>query len=243
MSALAWTGGALSLSVFSVGKNGADENEDRFAFDLEQGVIAVSDGASVSFAPAIWADVLVRRIVANPAVSEEWIARAIAEHDGHFDRATMPWMIEAAFDSGSFATLLAIKLGGEAGVPHVLAVGDSLCAVISSDGVVFSTPYSRAEEFDQRPRLLSSNQAQNRQVLADAAELWRTLHVDFESQKLLLMTDSLGRWLLDEPGPARVECLASLSTQSEFAIFVEDEIRERRLKKDDATLVILRRQG
>jgi hypothetical protein len=56
---------------------------------------------------------------------------------------------------------------------------------------------------------------------------------------LLLMTDAIGRWLLDEPSPARVSMLLDLQDDRSFGEFIERERSEGRLKRDDSTLIVV----
>src|SRR5216683_4285697 len=96
------------LHAFSVQKRDDTANEDHWRASPDGRICAVSDGASVSFDPGPWASILARRFIEDPGVSREWIQSAIAEYGIAHDRESMPWMLQAAFDRGSFATLLGI---------------------------------------------------------------------------------------------------------------------------------------
>jgi hypothetical protein len=213
------------------------DNEDRWWGSEDGAVCALSDGASVSFDPGPWADILVRRFVADHEVSRLWLSAAIEEYARLHDREAMAWMQQAAFDRGSFATLLGAVCGE--GHVRVVAVGDSLLALADGDRLVRTLPYDQAEAFDQRPRLLSTNPAENAWLdEADAFPAWQELDLTRLAQPtVLLMTDALGCWLLG--GPDRLAALLAIEDQAAFEAFVEGERSEGRLKRDDTTLIVI----
>lgn len=227
--------------AFTVSKH-ADrpgDNEDRWQRSDSGAVCALSDGASVSFDPAPWADVLVRRFVGEPKFSREWLDQAIQEYEGAYDRDAMAWMQQAAFDRGSFATLLGAVC--EEKRVRVLALGDSLLALVDGDQLSRTIPYEHPEAFDHRPRLLSTNRGENAWLDdSDVPHPWHDLDLgELARPSLLLMTDALGRWLLDAPGTDRVSALLQIEDVPSFANFVERERGEGRLKRDDTTLIVI----
>src|SRR5215207_3054832 len=108
--------------VFTVPKAEGQPNEDRYQ-SSRKGVHALSDGASVSFDSASWAQILVRRYARNPEVTREWIRSAIGEFSILYDRESMPWMKQASFDRGTFASLLGVRVLNEGKNIQVLSIG------------------------------------------------------------------------------------------------------------------------
>src|SRR5689334_10979412 len=94
---------------FSVEKTEGYLNEDARSISPRRGVSALSDGASVSFDSAAWAKILVRRYAQNPQFDRQWLRGAINEFAKLYDRESLPWMQQASFDRGSFASLLGVK--------------------------------------------------------------------------------------------------------------------------------------
>src|SRR6266481_6373191 len=94
------------LHAFTVPKREDTDNEDRWFMSASGLTFAVSDGAAVSFDAGRWATILARRFTRDPDVSPEWIHGAVAEYTHCVDREAMSWMQQAAYDRGSFATLL-----------------------------------------------------------------------------------------------------------------------------------------
>lgn len=238
-------GGPLEvLRAFTVSKSEDAPNEDRWCVSDDKRKCAISDGASVSFDSAPWADLLTKRFVADPQVSPGWLAEAAAEYRANYDREAMPWMQQAAFDRGSFATLLGVVLSPEGSSAKAFVVGDCLLAFVDQNEIVRTAPYLTPEEFDVSPNLFSTSPAENRLVdetmLEDA---WLDLNVSSHASPIiLLLTDAVGRWLLDEPSKERVATLLAIDDATSFAAFVDAERREGRLRRDDSTMVIVGRR-
>lgn len=150
-------------------------------------------------------------------------------------------MQQAAFDRGSFATLLGVELLPDQRAARVFAIGDTIRAFIDSDKVVRTIPYVQPDEFDHSPQLLSTNPLENRWLDEDAIlSAWHDLNISsHDAPSLLLMTDALGRWLLDQPDLARVSELLKIRDEQTFREFVEVERAAGRLRRDDTTLVVI----
>jgi hypothetical protein len=229
------------LRAFSVAKREDAPNEDRWRASDNGAICAVSDGASVSFDSAPWAEVLTRRFVEDQKVSRDWLEGAAKEYAAGYDREGMPWMHQAAFDRGSFATLLGIVFSSDGANARAFAAGDSLLAFIDGSEVVRTIPYVKPEEFDSSPRLLSTSMVENRwldeETLIDA---WHDLNISAHSAPLfLLLTDAIGRWLLDEPSSERISALLRIDDEQAFASFVARERDKGRLRRDDTTMIVI----
>jgi hypothetical protein len=221
---------------FTVEKADGYPNEDHSAISRRHGVSALSDGASVSFDSAAWAKILVHQYASNPRFDRGWVNDAIAKFAELYDRDTLPWMQQASFDRGSFASLLGVRHVG-AGMVSVLAVGDSLAVLCNGDQILSSVPYTTPAEFEQRPQLLSTNTADNAFVEDIEPVPWNLRMYD--NPALLCMTDALGQWVLahrdEKPSPiARLRNLKSLRA---FKRFVTRERKAGLLRRDDTTLL------
>ena len=226
--------------VFSMPKAEGFPNEDRYQSSSRKHVHALSDGASVSFDSASWAQILVRRFARNPDVTRQWLNDAISEFERLHDRESMPWMKQASYDRGSFASLLGVRLLGEK--VQVLAIGDTLAVLCDGDSIHSTFPYSEPEEFDQRLQLLCTSSGAN--AFFDAPDFDFHPFADWtfngiERPALLCMTDALGHWLLShraqEPSP--VATLRGLKTPKAFRRFVQAERDAGRMRRDDTTLM------
>jgi hypothetical protein len=228
--------------AFSVPK-GEGHNEDSFHRSAK-GVYALSDGASVSFDSASWARILVRRYTQNPEFSREWLSAAIAEFRKLYDRDSLPWMQQASFDKGSFASLLGVRVVDQGRLIQVFSIGDSLAVLCDGDCIKATFPLSAASEFNASPQLLCTNPAQN--AFLDEVDFSYNLVADWtfrglSEPALLCMTDALGYWLLSQRDHDRspISVLRKLRTPSAFAHFVQEERAAGRMKRDDTTLIAL----
>jgi hypothetical protein len=230
--------------AFSVPKVLEDQrNEDSFRRS-RKGVYALSDGASVSFDSASWARILVRRYARNPAFTRAWLAAAIAEFRKLYDRDSLPWMQQASFDRGSFASLLGVRVIDEGRLIQVFSIGDSLAVLCDGDCIKATFPLAKASEFTRSPQLLCTNPMQN--AFLDKVDIDDDLVADWsfrglKQPALLCMTDALGHWLLSRRDDAvsPVSILRKVRTPDAFVRFVRDERAAGRMKRDDTTLIAL----
>jgi hypothetical protein len=225
------------LHCWTVGKQLAEPhlNEDATAYSNAKGVFVVSDGASESFASGRWAQLLVTRYARRPLFDEAWLAQAIAKYNEAFDRATMSWSAQAAFDRGSFATLLGLRLN-RSGV-SVLSIGDSLAVLDDGAKICETFPYSEPDQFRANPLLLSTIHQRNAAIRGVASPIYWRLE-GISSAKLFCMTDAIGAWLLS----ARAEHMArlrALRTLDEFIALVEEARADGTMRRDDATLLVI----
>jgi hypothetical protein len=222
---------------FRVPKATDIRNEDQYWWEGD--TFALSDGASISYDSALWADIICKHYVQSPYVTPDWLDSCIVQFNSHHDRATMPWHKEAAFDRGSFASLLGVRLTGTA--IHVDAIGDSLAVLCDGDSWKDSFSYREVEQFDQSPMLLCTNLEENR-IFTDGLLAGEWMHdwslEQLQSPRLLCMTDALGQWLLSRKDNGSTERLFSLETTEAFEQFVLDEREAGRLKRDDTTLLV-----
>ncbi len=229
--------------AFSFPKAEDRRNEDSFHRSAK-GVYALSDGASVSFNSASWARILVRRYARDPEFTREWLAAAMAEFRKLYDRENMPWVQQASFDRGSFASLLGVRVVDEGRLIQVLSIGDSLAVLCDGDCIKATFRLSAASEFNRSPQLLCTNPAEN--VFLDDVEVGYDLVADWtfrglRQPALLCMTDALGHWLLSQRdrNPSPISVLRKLRTPKAFARFVQEERAAGRMKRDDTTLIAL----
>ena len=219
-------------------KSPAQPNEDSFAYDEDRQLFVISDGASISFDSALWSKLVVENFIAQPSIDADWFAHARQQFASAHSFDDLPWNKQAAYERGSFATLLGLAYDPETGKALITGVGDSIVVMIDNvDGWVTSFPYEDASQFRQDPVLLSTNPG--------AAGLPETALQPFSlfelpgTITLLLMTDALGAWCLEHGHEGAVQ-LAELTDVEDFREFLQLEQRDRRMRVDDATLMVLK---
>lgn len=225
--------------AFSAPKADGQINEDAWQFS-RKGVGALSDGASISFDSASWARILVRHYARDPKFDRAWLAAAVKEFAALHDRESLSWMQQAAFDRGSFASLLGLQRCGER--IEIIAIGDSIAVLCDADRVVATFPYESPEQFDERPLLLSTDPAQN-SFLAECDKK-QDFTVTWEigsltAPSLLCVSDALGHWILThrDKQPSPVAALRAIKTRRRFSRFVASERAAGRMRRDDTTML------
>lgn len=221
-----------------------EANEDKFAFSEDGKRVALSDGASESFDSKLWADLLVRRFVADPKVRPEWVTSTLAEYSAAHDFQSMSWSKQAAFERGSFATLIGVEHFEEHDAIEVLAVGDSIALLVDDGKLHYGWPFENPERFNERPTLLATVAGHNDFI--GVSGFW-TLHGKtfnlngLSDPRLICMTDALGQWALKEAlaGGSGLAELLSINSEEQLSELVVRERSERRMQVDDSTLLIL----
>ena len=227
------------LHRWTVGKEAAEPhlNEDALICAGLKGRYAVSDGASESFASRRWARILASRYVRQPTIDRGWIEQSIATYNSAFDRSVMSWSAQAAFDRGSFATLLGVQIDADSRGASIMGVGDSLAVLDDGEGIRDTFPYTTPEQFQANPLLLSTIHERNQAIdIADVTTHWHFGAIS--SPKLFCMTDAIGAWLLSDRRE-RMRCLRELHQPEDFFELVETARADGTMRRDDTSLLVI----
>lgn len=229
--------------VFSVSKDPekTELNEDAFCINTEHRAFALSDGASESYDSKTWARMLVQKFVENQNFNGEWVFDAQQAYQASVDFNSLSWSKQLAYERGSFATLLGLKILKDGEVAQVFSVGDSLAVHVRNGICVRSFPFQHPEQFDARPELLATLQHQNKFtqddqfVIADHSEEWSLKDGDL----IFMLTDAVGQWFLREHNLefSAVEALNKISNEVEFQSLIITLRSEKRIKLDDSTML------
>jgi hypothetical protein len=220
-----------------------ESNEDKFAFSEDGLVVALCDGASESYNSKLWARMLSEKYVSDPCLTPDWIHKVVDRYAAEHDFANMSWSKQAAFERGSFATLLGIKRNVADSNVEVLAVGDCIAFLVDGDRLVDSWPFSDPEHFKNRPTLLSTLHELNRFASEDDFPANRT-HVfnmqGLTAPRVFCMSDAIGEWALrlaqEEQSIAKWN---DLLAQERLETIVAEQRESRRMRIDDSTVIVL----
>jgi hypothetical protein len=200
-------------------------------------VFAVSDGASESFASRRWARILVSAYARRPEPSEPWISDAIGCYNRCFDFPSMSWSSQAAFERGSFATLLGARIEDKEGTLSLLAINDSLAVLAEGDRVRETFPYTDAQQFGANPLLLATVFERNAEIIPGELSVQWSFR-ELEAPRLMCMTDALGAWLLTDKDE-RLAFLSRIRTRAEFETFVLHARAQGEMRTDDTSLLVI----
>jgi hypothetical protein len=231
-----------------------EANEDKLRTCDSRQVYVLSDGASESYNSSLWANVIVEGWFTSPPRRNliHWLRVAISDYEARSNTANLSWSHIAAFERGSFASLLALNWTQECDL-RVTAVGDSIALLVEDGQVRWSFPYNTADQFRDRPHLLSTILSRNfGPFFVDAARSLRAnepvgpchAHVPLRSGKedrLLCVTDALGEWLLHECDDhfARLHRVLNMTSPEAFVALVQEERAAGTMRRDDTTLLVL----
>jgi len=216
-----------------------EENEDACRLAPDRGRVVLSDGASESFDARSWARLLVDRVI-EEELTLDVVAECAEAYARLHDPASMSWSRAAAYERGSFATLLVAQDYPESRMVRVAASGDSLALWVDGGEVLASFPYDRSELFQEKPVLLATRTNLN----SSQSPAWATCEWPYDEQGyrfLLCMTDALGAWLLahqERGDTSALERLLSIREPGELRELVDQERIAGRMRRDDTTLVI-----
>lgn len=217
-------------------------NEDAWAHDDYLTCLALSDGASESYDSKSWARLLVDRYVDDQRFDAEWVSRAVKDYLSQVDFDRLGWAQQRAFDRGSYATLLGFALAENEVDLDILAVGDSLAVHIRDGAILDTYPFTQPEEFDARPKLVSTKPASNTflcdsDFFGSSSKTWGVRQGDV----VFAVTDAVGQWFLSECRikPGIVDVLTKMTSETDFLVLVERLRAENRIKLDDSTFIRL----
>ena len=239
----ALSGDVRLITLYSVPKKSTVPNEDRVSWSECGAVAAVADGASISYDSARWAEILVERYLNNPVVNQTWVNQAAKQYANETDRDSLPWMKQAAYDKGSFSTLLGIKFDLERSSITLTAFGDTNAFLLLDGHLTTTFPITAIEKFDQSPDLISTNMAENSYINDNILELsQKTITLtDCTEAILVIATDALAHWIMDS-SDNRIKELLGIKNLSTFTQLVFQERENKSLKIDDTTLIAIRYQ-
>jgi hypothetical protein len=228
----------------SVPKDAETPNEDSYQLSRRLNVYTVCDGASISYDSALWSRIVARRFCMDKSLDRSWLLGCIDEFNSKHDRESLSWAKQAAFDRGSFTSLLGVVIDHESSELRICAIGDSVAVLCNGSRIVSSCPYNSPSQFDDSPSLLSTipdlNSFDKEGRLICTRQTWSLLGM--RNPVLFSMTDALAKWFLEslENGrrPSKVlRALCSEGGKGTFTRFVWTERADARLRRDDTTVL------
>lgn len=224
--------------------NFPDSTEDTVEVNSGFERLAVCDGASESFDSQTWAKLIAAHFVIHPQINRAWLEELINRYNSIHNPSLLSWSKQAAFERGSFSTLLGVEAFNEIGTVDILSIGDSLAVMLSGDEFIDSFPYKDAEDFTKRPMLLCTNLNQNSFIddstfFSEHLKTWETKNIS--NPRLLCMTDALGEWALKmaSQGDPQWQVLLSIQSETDLHNLVSNEREKKRMRIDDVTLVCI----
>ena len=252
----------LSTAAFWLPKDGntLEEYEDAFDYSLIEYRLAIADGATESSFAERWARSLAQKFVDSlPSPSllsdcglRKWLEPLQRDWYESIDWEHLPWFSEEKAREGAFSSFLGLNIveSESSQSPDIsetvceafwhwyaVAVGDSCLFQVRDDTMITAFPIRSANQFDNRPFLLSSNPASNKGVWDHIKRNQGDCQI---GDSFILTTDALAQWILTEHESELKPWvqLCRLKTNKDFVNFIADLRRTDSLRNDDVTLLV-----
>ena len=219
--------------------------------DTSNARIALSDGASESAFAREWARILTNAFVANtpdlqpppkPALAT-WLEPCREEWNRVVPWNRIPWHGEAKARAGALATLLGITIGTSRDSPgklwwRAVAIGDSCFFLVRNGEMALSFPIGNSAHFDNSPSLICSKSGNNDGIWGEVCHLSGDCA---PGDLIILASDALAQWLLvqEESGSKPWKELLGLHSRGQLGELIGDLRRERSIRNDDTTLIMV----
>lgn len=254
----------VAAHAYQLSKAGNEPGECDDRFQLPKNIrrakqsfrFAVADGATESAFSGLWADMLVKAYVntlKRKRTSAEEFFRVIEQKAPVWSKLVwekpLSWFAQEKVQLGSFSTFLGLYLEDNAtasaqGYWRAIGIGDTCVFHVRGNELITSFPLIRAEQFGNRPILLSTNPARNA-ILHQQIELVECGGEWLTGDRFLLMTDALAHWFLNQVEAGELPWLEELAENAfesvaQFQAWVDRLRLERVVRNDDVTLLMIR---
>ena len=229
-----------TLQIHKRSVNGFSDIQDKYYYNREKGVFAISDGATQGFKSEIWAEMLVNNFVQNPEfeiekflIDLEKYAQDVSEIEFEPNPNPALRMLELRkIADGSYATFMGIEVRED--TLRYVSSGDVCGFVKITDGLQ-SFPFSNVEELDKDKGFLSTTRLLNHQV---KPEQFRSGKLSIkENDKIILMTDAVARLTLRDNNI--IDKILHLEDFESFKDYIISEWEAKRLEEDDITICVI----
>lgn len=214
--------------------------QDKFSFDSQKNIYAISDGATQGYKSEIWSEKLVKSFIKKPNFEAEGLLQDFRIYAEDFTKVpitenpnpAMRALEERKRQQGGFATFMGVKI--ENNEVEYISSGD-VCGFIKTENYLLSFPFSNVEELDQDKGFLGTQKIISGE---NKAEQFRQAKIGVKrGDKVILMTDAIARLCLKNNNI--VEQILSLKNYDDFFQFILKEWENKRLEEDDITIGII----
>lgn len=229
--------------------NSVRENEDNLLSPCNTDdtllKFAIADGATETSFAKEWSDLLVTYFKDNSFEKDKLhstLDKATKSWQSLVTAVELPWYAQQKVEIGAFSTFLGLMVNREESNFRSVAIGDCTLFQIRNNELKVSFPVLSANEYGNTPFLLSSNPMYQKGIEVKVKYLEGEL---IRNDMLILATDALAAWILEGAESGRrpwngLQCLLGFEDYKiDFQNWLNNKRREREIKNDDATLIIL----
>lgn len=216
--------------------------QDKYAVNLKNKTLALSDGTTQSFKSEIWADLITTHFVENPNFDVSQLILIFKNCVNNykvvdFQFSTNPAKASLEKDKqlkGGTATFIGVKFLDENTI-DVISIGDSNLFILSKNNQLDSFPFSELELLDKNNFFLNSEQLLQDKI-EESCFFKKTIKIQ-EGQKIILATDALSRLILQKPNA--IYDLILLNNFNSFHEFCLEHWKSKELQEDDISAIII----
>ena len=243
----------MALKILEQSRGGYP-SEDKYSicdYNDSIKIYCLCDGASESFDSAGWSQKICEGYKEtkkseidygdlNPCIDMKFISEIKKDYDDdkNSEMTTWTWSKQASYLRGSFSTFLGAIVIND--TIKIFAVGDSVAFLVNDEfKIEDSFFYKEVDQFNDKPILLSTNLTLNKFIddqkfISDHTKEWY-----IKNKTILMMTDAISLWTMKNyNNPDNIKKLIDMQ-EGDFNDFIVHERVERRLRKDDVTVMIL----
>ena len=229
-----------TLQIHKRSVNGFSDIQDKYYYNREKGVFAISDGATQGFKSEIWAEILVNNFVQHPEFEVEKLLIDLEKYAQDFSEikfepnpnSALRMLELRKIADGSYATFIGIEVGKD--TLKYISSGD-VCGFVKTIDGLQSFPFSNVEELDRDKGFLSTTRLLNHQV---KPEQFRSGKLSIkENDKIILMTDAVARLTLRDNNI--IDKILHLEDFESFKDYIISEWEAKRLEEDDITICVI----
>ncbi|MBO1070766.1 MAG: protein phosphatase 2C family protein [Dolichospermum sp. DEX189] len=236
-------------------KENLSDCQDYLETNTEKNCFAIADGASQSFYPSIWAELLVKHFCQTPEINQDnwqdWLQpiqeKWFAEVEERVIKARAEnspvWVTNQNrfnFRESAASTFIGLQFIGD--LVEVSIIGDSCLFVVEDDKLIQAYLLDNSTKFNNLPEYFASRSKDNN-FSPQCFNLHLIQKKSTNNLYFILATDSLSEYIFKcvEQKNNIFRTLIGISSDSEFEKFVISARNSEniKMKNDDVTLLIL----
>lgn len=234
----------MALKILQLHKRASYEYnyiQDKYAYLQETRCYAIADGATQSFNPELWADLLTKRFIENPAFEPDALIELFKSCAEEFSNLKYEFSPNPAIASlerdklkrGATSTFIGARIEND-NTLSIISCGDSNTFILRSDKIL-PFPSTSLDELDEKKHFLNTAKLSDNEVNKEFF-IQQVIRLQ-QGDTIILATDALSRLMLQNPSTCNT--LLQINDFENLHTFCLEQWEQRRLEEDDITAIII----
>ncbi len=215
--------------------------QDKYAYSQETRCYAIADGATQSFNPELWADLITKRFIENPAFEPDALIGLFKSCAEEFSKLKYEFSPNPAIASlerdklkrGATSTFIGAIIKND-NTLSIISCGDSNTFILRSDKII-PFPSTSLDELDEKKHFLNTAKLSDNEVNKDFF-VQQVIHLQ-QGDTIILASDALSRLMLKNPSTCNT--LLQINDFENLHTFCLEQWEQRWLEEDDITAIII----